>query len=522
MINNKKVRLFGVSMHAWSMEHTVQVIRERIMQGQFTQHVVVNVAKLVNMQSDAVLAASVLSSDIINIDGFGVAASGRIFGLDIPERVTGIDLFYRLLSMAEEEHRPVYFLGAIDAVIEATMKQILCNYPQLEVAGFHNGYFWDNEEDVVQEIAASGAEMLFVAISSPHKENFINKWKTRLNVKFVMGVGGTFDVVAGKVKRAPLWMQSCGFEWLWRVMQEPGRLWKRYLISNSKFLYMMVRGAMDSAYRKDGTLHPSSENTQSMHDTINMFDLSFNATTLNQAVELVVNAGIERKKGLVVTPNVDHLVKLQKDKLMRDVFHAAMFRFADGMPLVWFSRLFMASSLPGRVTGADLLPAVATQAAYKGVKLFLCGGNPGVASLAAEKLIQTNPGLEIVGTYCPPFGFEHDAEESLRIVNMINTSGADILFVGVGAPKQEKWAYQYFDQLQVGPILGVGAALDFSAGTIVRCPRFLQSIGAEWLYRLASDPKRLWRRYLVDDVKFLGLAFAEWRKVKRQKRIEPR
>jgi len=300
MINTKQIRLFGVSMHAWSMEHTVHVIQERLERGQLTQHVCINVAKLVNMQSDAALAESVLESDIINIDGFGVAASGRIFGLDIPERVSGIDLFYQLLALAEEKHYSVYFLGAMDEILQSTMKRIVCDYPQLAVAGFHNGYFWDEEEEVVQTIAASGADMLFVAISSPHKENFINKWKTRLNVKFVMGVGGTFDVVAGKVKRAPLWLQNYGFEWLWRVMQEPGRLWKRYLISNSKFLYMMVRGAMDSAYRKDGQLHSNSEKTHAIHDTINMFDLSFNATTLNQAVELVVNAGIERKKGLVV------------------------------------------------------------------------------------------------------------------------------------------------------------------------------------------------------------------------------
>jgi len=259
---------------------------------------------------------------------------------------------------------------------------------------------------------------------------------------------------------------------------------------------------------------------ESAKNTINMFNLSFQACTMDRAVELVLKAGIERKKGLIVTPNVDHLVKLQKDKLMRDIFNAAMFRFADGMPLVWFSKMVMKQSLPGRVTGAGLLPGVAARAAEKGVKIFLLGGNPGVADHAADQLMRKNPKLKIAGTYCPPFGFEHDADESLRIVNRINASGTDILFVGVGAPKQEKWAYQYMDQLNVGPILGVGAAFDFAAGTIKRCPQFIQNIGAEWLYRLSMDPKRLWRRYLVDDIQFIPMAYGEWRKMRRQKRGE--
>jgi len=254
MIDKSIIRLFGVSMHAWMMEETVRIIKNRLDDGLFTQQVVVSIGKLVNMQSDSVLAESVLACDIINIDGAGVVASGRLLGIPIPERVTGTDLFLQLLAMAEHCHHSVYLLGATDQVIEKAVRRIRRDHPGLEIAGYHHGYFWDDEEAIVRDIAASGAEMLFVGISSPKKENFINKWNKTFGAKYIMGVGGTFDVVAGKVKRAPPWMQNCCMEWLYRVIQEPRRMWRRYLITNSKFLWMMIRGLFDQDYRKNGSL----------------------------------------------------------------------------------------------------------------------------------------------------------------------------------------------------------------------------------------------------------------------------
>jgi len=212
---------------------------------------------------------------------------------------------------------------------------------------------------------------------------------------------------------------------------------------------------------------------------VQMFGLYFNAATLGEAAQMVVAAAEQQNKGLVVTPNVDHIVMMDRDAEMKALYQSAMFRFADGMPLIWFSKLFMKPSLPERVTGADLLPAIASLADKKGMKLFFLGGNEGVAALAAKELQKSNPGLQIAGTYCPPFGFEHDACESSKIVNIINQSGADILFVGVGAPKQEKWAARYLEQLEVGPVLGVGASFDFAAGTVKRAPLLFQRIGMD-------------------------------------------
>ncbi|MCY1438840.1 N-acetylglucosaminyldiphosphoundecaprenol N-acetyl-beta-D-mannosaminyltransferase [compost metagenome] len=193
------------------------------------------------MRDDAQLNESVRSCDIINIDGMGVVLGARFLGHQVHERVAGVDLFHELLAMSAREGLSVFLLGAKDEVVAATAEKVQALYPDLKIAGYHHGYFWDDEAAMVEKVRVSGAQLLFVAITSPKKENFINHWRDQLGVTFVMGVGGTFDVVAGKVKRAPLWMQKYGLEWLYRVIQEPGRMWKRYLTTNSKFAWLLVR-----------------------------------------------------------------------------------------------------------------------------------------------------------------------------------------------------------------------------------------------------------------------------------------
>lgn len=236
-----RIEFLGSPMDNLTMQESVDIIETNVANDVFLQHVVVNVAKLVHMQTDKVLADSVKACDMINIDGMGVVLGARFCGHKVIERVAGVDLFHELLAMSAKRDFPVFLLGAEEAVVEKTAVTVKQLYPKLSLAGYHHGYFWDNEEAIVQMIKDSGAKLLFVAITSPKKENFINKWHDQLGVNFVMGVGGTFDVVAGKVKRAPKWMQKYGLEWFYRIVQEPRRMWKRYLVTNSKFLYLLLK-----------------------------------------------------------------------------------------------------------------------------------------------------------------------------------------------------------------------------------------------------------------------------------------
>ncbi len=238
---SEAVFFLGARMFPWSVAQTLQEIARRLDTGEFTQHVVVNVAKVVNMRGDAGLRDAVNGCDIINIDGMGVVWGARMLGIGVPERVAGVDLFFSLLSLASERGDSVFLLGAREDVVNEAVQRIQADYPLLKIADWHHGYFWDDEETMVKKIADSGATMLFIAISSPSKEQFIHRWREQLGVKFAMGVGGTFDIVAGKTKRAPVWMQGAGLEWLFRIIQEPRRMWKRYLVTNSKFAWLLLR-----------------------------------------------------------------------------------------------------------------------------------------------------------------------------------------------------------------------------------------------------------------------------------------
>lgn len=239
--DTKAISFLGARFHSLSCEGTLAAINQRLQAGRFTQHGALNVAKLVHMRTDPVLRDAVMACDIINPDGMGVVWGARILGHDVPERVTGVDLFDALLALAENKKWPVFFLGARDEVLQKAVSIIKEKHPLLPIAGYHHGYFWDDEKSVVDQIQASKARLLFVAITPPKKEIFINKWSKELGVDFVMGVGGTFDIVAGKTRRAPKWMQAGGMEWLYRLIQEPRRMWKRYLVTNAIYLWLLMQ-----------------------------------------------------------------------------------------------------------------------------------------------------------------------------------------------------------------------------------------------------------------------------------------
>ncbi len=237
-----RIKLLGLPVDSLTMEETIGLIRDGIKNGKVIQHVVVNAAKMVNAQEDLALRQSIIESDIINADGQSVVWAARFLGNPLPERVAGIDLMERLVSMAHENGLKVFFLGAMESVVNEVVLKYKLKYSDSIVAGYRNGYFSSEEDgEVARQIAQSGAHILFVAITSPRKEIFLNQYKDVMKIPFVMGVGGSFDVVAGKVSRAPMWMQKSGLEWLYRVYQEPRRMWKRYLVTNSLFIFYVIR-----------------------------------------------------------------------------------------------------------------------------------------------------------------------------------------------------------------------------------------------------------------------------------------
>ncbi|MGC2637229.1 MAG: WecB/TagA/CpsF family glycosyltransferase [Acidobacteriaceae bacterium] len=210
----------------------------------------------------------------------------------------------------------------------------------------------------------------------------------------------------------------------------------------------------------------------------------------------------------IVGPNA-HLVTLaQHDKRFAAAMQAADLSVPDGVSVVMASRLLQ-SPIPERVPGGDLMERMCAEAARYGFRVFFLGGLPGAAIMAAHNLQERYPGLTICGTYCPPLGFENNPRELARMREKINAVEPDLLCVAFGAPKQEIWMQENRDQLRVGAILPVGAALDTHAGLRRRAPQWIQWIGMEWGFRLAMEPRRLWRRYLIGNAKFVALTLRQ-------------
>ncbi len=233
-----------------TMVETMDKVALAIEAQQQIHHVVVNAAKLVNMQSDEQLKEAVTACDIINADGQAVVWASRILKSPLKERVAGVDLMQNLVHFAHQKNYRIFFLGAKEEVVSKVVAIYSEKYTPDIIAGYRKGYFNSDEEtEIAQSITNSGANILFVAISSPKKEIFLNRYKDILGpVNFIMGVGGSFDVVSGKVQRAPLWMQRTGLEWFYRVLQEPGRMWKRYLVTNSLFIWMVCKAKINQIF----------------------------------------------------------------------------------------------------------------------------------------------------------------------------------------------------------------------------------------------------------------------------------
>jgi N-acetylglucosaminyldiphosphoundecaprenol N-acetyl-beta-D-mannosaminyltransferase len=239
---HERIRMMGCDIDNLTMEETLQTVEGFIDSGRPHQHVVVNVDKLVKARRDPELREVINNCALVNVDGMPVVWASRLMGKPLKERVAGVDLFESLMARAAAKGWRIYLLGAREEVVSRVRHLYEAKYPGLVIAGHRNGY-WKAEEEagVVQQIADARADILFVAISSPKKEQFLARHQAHMKVPFAMGVGGTFDVAAGHVKRAPLWMQRAGLEWFYRFLQEPRRMFRRYFIEDMAFFGMVAR-----------------------------------------------------------------------------------------------------------------------------------------------------------------------------------------------------------------------------------------------------------------------------------------
>jgi len=239
----EEVRLFGLKMNPWPKQKFVEEIEKNIISRKdFQQVSSLNSAMFVYALKDPKLKEAINSSFFVNIDGLPLAWALRWLGYKDAQRASCPEIFFELLNLCQIKGYKPFFLGAEPEIIQKAVTGIKEKYPKIQIGGYHHGYFSEEEESkIADEIRASKSDMLFLGISSPKKELFVQKYLKHMNVPFTFGIGGVFDIIAGKTKRAPIWMQNCGLEWLYRLYQEPSRMWKRYLVTNTLFIYYILK-----------------------------------------------------------------------------------------------------------------------------------------------------------------------------------------------------------------------------------------------------------------------------------------
>jgi N-acetylglucosaminyldiphosphoundecaprenol N-acetyl-beta-D-mannosaminyltransferase len=253
----ESVNVLGCPITRLSLNGFVTRAEEYIASGKPHYVAMVNAAKLIKMRSDDELRESVLAADLIGADGVPVVWASRLFGSPLPGRVNGTDLMYELLKKGDEKRYRIFFFGARQLVLDRVLEVVRKDYPGVQIAGSHHGYFATHEEpDVVKEIRTARPDILFIAFGTPKKELWVKRYLHAMGVPVIHGVGGSFDVLAGIIPRAPLWMQRNGLEWLFRLSQEPRRMWRRYLATNSLFIILITREWLRYQF---GPLTPKAE-----------------------------------------------------------------------------------------------------------------------------------------------------------------------------------------------------------------------------------------------------------------------
>lgn len=233
------------------------------------------------------------------------------------------------------------------------------------------------------------------------------------------------------------------------------------------------------------------------------------ACSFDEMLEAIVGSVYGGEPHYVVTPNAQHVVLLAEDKHLRTTYADAAFVLPDGISLILAGR-FLGQNIQHRISGVDMFEALCRRAAREGLRVFLLGGRPGSAEKAVERLLAKSPGLIVSGICCPPMGFENDPEERSKVEAQIRAARPHLLFVALGAPKQEYWMYDHARSLGVPIAMGVGGSFEMVGGIVNRAPGWVQNMGIEWLYRLVREPRRLWRRYLIGNVQFGFIVLRQW------------
>ncbi|MHB8106504.1 MAG: WecB/TagA/CpsF family glycosyltransferase [Candidatus Cryosericum sp.] len=485
----ERVHVAGIPVDNLDMDETLATIETFVASRTPHMGVAINPEKVIKARQDKTLQKILRKSDLNFCDGIGIIWATRVFyRVRIKSRVTGVDLFLRLLERADARGWRLFLLGSRPETLSGVVAIVKERYPGLVVAGSHDGYFTAADEPgLVAEIAAAKPDIMFVGMGSPKQEKFLAGNLSAMGVPFAMGVGGSYNVLSGEFKRAPARVQKLGLEWLYRFVLDPKRLPR--ILSLPRFVGIVLRSSRKHV------------------DNIDFFGISISNRDIDELVEIAdgfVKSGMPH---LVVTLNGEMAARAFKDAEFLKIVQQADLVVADGVGIVWGARM-LGPRIENRIPGIEFSGSLLALAERKGYRVYFLGAKPDIVERAASNVMTRYPGLHVVGCHSGYF----DAVEEALMIQEIRAAHVDILLVGMGGGIQEKWIWHHRD-MGIPVAIGVGGTFDVWSGFVRRAPRLVQKTGTEWLYRLVVQPSRVRR---------VGSIFYFMFRVLGHRRAEPR
>ncbi|MHB8071285.1 MAG: WecB/TagA/CpsF family glycosyltransferase [Candidatus Cryosericum sp.] len=465
----ERVYVAGIPVDNVDMDEALATVETFVVSRSPHMGVAINPEKVIKAKQDSTLETVLRRSDLNFCDGIGVMWATRLFYHEhLKARVTGVDLFLRLLDLANARQWRLYLLGSRPDVLAGVVAIIKQRYPGIVLVGSHDGYFEPSDEPrLVAEIAEARPDIMFVGMGSPKQEKFIAGNLTGMGVSFAMGVGGSYNVLSGEFKRAPASVQKLGLEWLYRFVLDPKRLPRILLLP--RFIGIVLRAPRRHA------------------ESIDFFGIQISNQGLSEVLEVADGFVCSGTPHLIVTLNGEMAAHAFRDTEFLTIVQGADLVVADGVGIVWGARM-LGSRIENRIPGIEFSSALLDLAERKGYSVYLLGARPDVVKRAIAKIADRHPRLHIAGFHSGYF----DHVEEANMIRELRDAHVDILLVGMGGGIQEKWIWNHRD-LGIPVAIGVGGTFDVWSGEVRRAPRLVQKTGTEWLYRLVVQPSRVRR-----------------------------
>jgi N-acetylglucosaminyldiphosphoundecaprenol N-acetyl-beta-D-mannosaminyltransferase len=494
--------VLGVRTHAINMDGAIQAFRHAIEHELKVYSHALGVAGVMEAVRNPYLCGVLNQSFLNTPDGMPLVWLGRHFGFAGIDRVYGPDLLREVCRYSADKGWRHFFYGAGPGVAPLLKQKMEERFPGIQVVGTYTPPFRDLTEEeltaLCAQVEAARPDIFWISLSTPRQVYFMRQHLERINAHVLCAVGYAFDVNAGLKRDAPHWIRNSGFQWLHRLINEP-RLWRRYFRDNPRFLadiFLQLTGL------RKYPLPVAADAPARAPESYPVLAARIAATTISEVLR-DVDGWIERREHHDVHfCTTDTVLQCVDDPKMAAVINTAGLSVPDGMPLVWLGR--HRHLHVQRVYGPDLMLALCEHGQARGYRHFFYGGTPEVLEQLEQRLRARYPQLRMVGHYAPPFR-DLTEEEEASVVAQINASRADIVWCGLGTPRQDFWVAQFRDRLNAAVLLAVGAAFNFHSGQVRQAPRWMMNTGLEWIFRLSMEPRRLWRRYLIGNPRFLYL-----------------